>query len=437
MSGRFAGGVLGLGALLVGGVGGATAQEALPVLHATSRVVDVRDGGRLLEGIWRADPSNPLDVYATRRTTRPKTVTFLSDAGTDRDSLSFVIEAGASYDFIVLLDGVDSCRTRILADMQGCRRPDGGESTTVPIEIRGGKLHVQGRINDSEPLDLIFDTGADIHVLYPSGRAKGAGIRLDADILSSGTGGAVERRMSRDNHLEVGALEWDHEPVLFVETQADGADGIVGYPAFEDEIVVIDFDRMTLTVRETLPEDVAEYTRTAMHFQGSLTMVEAGLRAGDAPDRGMFVLDTAGSGALMANREFAALHRLHETLPRLGRSTSRGVGHGSIRNAIVRLPELTLAGFALHDVPMHVELPGAGEGDPPRGTLCMEVLSRFDTILDYARYEAYFRPAAGFDAPFVAPPGGPPRAVLVSAGALVALLAGAAWLRARRRRPAA
>ena len=372
------------------------AEESLPLLHAVSKTVDVRDGGRFLEGVWIADPANPLDVYAARKTARPKTITFLSDV----DSLSFPVEAGRNYDFVILLGDADSCRTRIATAMRGCRRAEAPAPTVVPIAIRHGKLHVEGRINGSGPLDLIFDTGADIHVLYPSGRRKGVEVTFDGSARNTGTGGTVDRRVSRDNHLEVGGLSWDHEPFLYVEKQADAADGIVGYPAFEDEVIEIDYGSMTMTVQETLPAHAADFVRAGMHFQGSLTSVEAGMGLGSARTTGLFVLDTGGAGTLMANRAFAAKHDLYGALPRRGASTSRGVGNGAVHNEVVLLPELTLAGVDLRDVPMHVELPAEGAADPPQGTLCMDVLSRFDTILDYSRYDAYFRPNAGVDAPF-------------------------------------
>ena len=64
------------------------------------------------------------------------------------------------------------------------------------------------------------------------------------------------------------------------------------------------------------------------------------------------------------------------------------------------MPELVLAGFALHDVPIHVELPSSTNPAPPGGVVCMEVLRRFDALLDYPNGQAYFRPNAYFAEPF-------------------------------------
>src|SRR5262245_40745032 len=136
---------------------GDKAQEALPTLRAESRLVDIQDGDRLLKGIWTIDPAVALDVYLARRTSKPKRVTFITDV----DSLSFDVQPGRTYDFVILLKGTQACHTRLSTLRQGCTRTGsdpGAAPATLPVTIREGKVHCQGRINGSEVLDLIFDT---------------------------------------------------------------------------------------------------------------------------------------------------------------------------------------------------------------------------------------------------------------------------------------
>ena len=412
----------------------AWAEEGTPILRAHSRTVDVRDGDRLLRGVWNADPASALDVYDARRTRGGKRVTFISDI----DSLSFEVRPGDRRDFTILLDDRDSCRTRVSA-MAGAERV-GSDSTTdpvtVPIAIRHGKLHLGGTINGSETLDLIFDTGADMNVLYPSALRRGARIRFDGTASNSGTGGTTVRQTSRDNRLEVAGLRWERETILYVEKQADRADGIIGYPAFEDRIVEIDYDRMVLRVHDTLPPH-AGFARTALLPVGSLTAVAADLAGGWNQASGPFILDTGGTGTVMVNQAFATAHGLRGALRRLGTSRSRGVGSGVVRNEVLLLPELSVAGLVLHGVPVHVELPDPGNAAPPGGALCMDVLRRFNTLLDYPAGQAYFKPSATFATPFR--PGifaRPWPAIALGAICLAALAALARSVR-RRARPLA
>ena len=56
---------------------------------------------------------------------------------------------------------------------------------------------------------LIFDTGADTTVLYPSSAKKGARLELDGTSLNFGTGGATTRGTSSDNRsgIDVALLD--------------------------------------------------------------------------------------------------------------------------------------------------------------------------------------------------------------------------------------
>lgn len=408
----------------------AHAAPDLPVLRANSRTLDVRDGDVFLKGDWIADPSVALDTYLARRASAPRRVVFISDL----DSLALDVAPGRTYDFVVVLGGGDTCRTRLSTLAQGAVRTRAGAGPdTIPIAIRHGKLRIRGTVNGSKPLDLIFDTGAEICALYPSARGKGALLQFDGTLLNAGKGGTTRRQTSSDNRLDVAGLRWEREAFVFIERQADQADGIAGYPLFQDKVVELDYERMLMIVHDALPAAGAGHARTALSHFGALPTVEIAFDAGGRKASGQFILDTAGGGSLNANEAFASAQRLAATLPSVGSSTSRGVGPRGIRNRVVLLPTIELAGFVMHDVPIHLEQPGQGNGDPPVGTVNMEVLGRFHTWLDFPGQMAYFAPNAHFAEPFKRRTAGPPPFVLPGLGALALALAVALAWRARKR----
>lgn len=410
----------------------ATARQELPVLAARSATVDVVDGERLLKGAWRVDPSIALDVYAARRTTERKRVKFQSDVG----ELSFDVEPGRTYDFTILLDGKDACRTRISTLKQGYERTDATRANgpdELPMSIEHGKLHVRGRVNGSKELDLILDTGADINALYPSGADAGVELVFDGEAQNAGTGGVTKRRTSSDNRLELGPLRWNHEPFLFIEKQADSADGIVGFDVFDGKVVEFDWERMRLVLHDTLPAHASGFTKTALTYSGPLPAVDVGFGDGEVRASGPFVLDTGGTNTLLANRAFVAAHAFFGGLETLGASSSSGVGSATVRNAVVRVPTLTLAGFPLANVPIHIELPSDGEAAPAGGVVCMDLIRRFDLVLDGENGAAYFRPSSAFSEPFKTWRSGAKTTVLIALfAAAVALWFGVASHRKRR-----
>ncbi|MEQ1892752.1 MAG: retropepsin-like aspartic protease, partial [Planctomycetota bacterium] len=277
------------------------------------------------------------------------------------------------------------------------RRESGTGPVRIPMRIEHGKLHVTGRINGSSELDLIFDTGASVCVLYPSGLEKGASFHGDLTVNNN-----VEsrRQLDLDGEVEVVGLRWHDEPVLFVEKQVDQADGILGYTVFEDKVLEFDYGRGELVVHETLEDRAAGFTSVPMSYVYGLTEVEVGFVDADWEERGAFLLDTGANAALLATSGRLP-SALNARLERLGSGTASGVGPRTTQHAFLRAPELFFAGQRFENVGVHASLEALAESDDPQsGVVGMELLRRFDAFLDYPRARAYFRPNADFARPF-------------------------------------
>jgi hypothetical protein len=361
----------------------ARAKDDLPLVRATSARVDVEDGGRLLRGIWNISPETALDVYEARRSPGERRVTFR----TDIDSISFVVRPGQHYDFAVLLDGKRCCQTRI-----STRREVVTSEDAIPFMLgKDGKIHVTGRFNDSEPLDLLVDLGADSTVVYPSGLAKGVTPRVDGTIENLGTGGVVTRELSNDNRVTLGRLSWEHESLILVEKQSDRADGILGYKLFDGKVITFDHDARRIHVTDRVPENARGWTQLPVQFHGTLPGVTAGFERGGESFTEWVALDTGSNSSVFLDGRAAARHSLHE-MPRIGTSVMRGTGAAIARNEVVLLPKLALGDRVLPDVPLHIEEEGNAGG--LEGHLGMDVLKRFNMAVDLGMDAVYLMPSA-------------------------------------------
>src|SRR6185312_6181749 len=85
------------------------AQQKLPIIKATSRTVDVKDGEVYQKGIWNLSPENKPDIYFALEPVHEKKIIFY----TDMDSISFNVIPDSNYNFIILLNSKDTCYTRI------------------------------------------------------------------------------------------------------------------------------------------------------------------------------------------------------------------------------------------------------------------------------------------------------------------------------------
>jgi hypothetical protein len=82
-------------------------QEKLPIIKATSRKVDIRDGDIFKKGDWNITPEAKPDVYTTA--SKGKAITFY----TDSDSISVKITPATKFDFIILLNDTIKALTEI------------------------------------------------------------------------------------------------------------------------------------------------------------------------------------------------------------------------------------------------------------------------------------------------------------------------------------
>jgi hypothetical protein len=83
------------------------AQAQVPLIRATSDVASTREAGNAKSRPWYISPNLRPDIY--KASTKHAKVSFF----TDLDTITFKIQPGKTYDFIILLNGKDSAFTQI------------------------------------------------------------------------------------------------------------------------------------------------------------------------------------------------------------------------------------------------------------------------------------------------------------------------------------
>ena len=86
----------------------AKAQQKIPLIKANALKARIIEGKDEPRG-WSLDPHVKPDIYTMTKSTTKKSLRFV----TDIDSIQFVLKPGESRDFVVLVNGKDSCYTRV------------------------------------------------------------------------------------------------------------------------------------------------------------------------------------------------------------------------------------------------------------------------------------------------------------------------------------
>ena len=303
-------------------------------------------------------------------------------------------------------------------------RPD-----TIPFKLaKDGKMYIKGSINGSESLNLMFDTGSDRHILSSSGLNK-AKVKFSGTEESVGFGGTATRQNSEGNRLQLGNLVWDSVSLLAID-KADG-DGIIGYTAFDNKIVEIDYNKGLIIIHAALPRIDKDYARLPLHFRGGLSFFQASLITGMKTCTGLFEYDTGSNGSLWINQAYAKEEGLYDIMKKLGNTKSRGMGEHVIRNEKVVLPEMQFGQYSLKNVPIDLEL-ASDKQSLTWGIFGMDILKRFNTIIDYQNDEIYIKLNSLVSDPYRKPFS--PYLIILIIGLLLMGLTGFYFYRKRRRK---
>lgn len=378
------------------------AQAILPVLKTNARSLDVREGHNLYKHYWDVSPGVKKDVYFAHRFKKETTITFYSDI----DSVSFRTVPGQVYNFIILLNNKDTCYTQISTTRESYYKNCIDciiLKDTIPFTVgNDNRVYITGTINNSQPLKFFFDNGADNTILFPSAFSKGVKLKFDDSVANRGTGGIQTRGVSNFNDVQIAKLHWRNEQVMYVEKQIGEGDGTIGYDVFEDKIIELDYEKGLMIIHNAPFKMDKGYTRLAMQLNGgevpsvTCTLINRGKKYTAA-----FLFDMGATGCLFLNQGFLVKNSFYGTMKTIGEAKSTGAGSGAIKTSLAILPEFILGRHTFKDVPVNLESPA--ENDPGTGVLGMDILKRFNTILDYTNNVIYLRPNALANSPYKQP----------------------------------
>lgn len=390
----------------------AGAQPRLPVLRATQPRLSIREGGALYRDVWGVSSAARPDVFVAQPFAGKKRVVFYSD----QDSVAFWVQPRHTYNFVVLVAGQDSAFTQIttfggqkptlVPKLVYTRlRPGAAGPDTIRFQLdKNFGMHVQAQVNGSAPLDFLFDTGAGALVLTAAAARQRVPLRTDGQVLNAGTDGRRAVPTSAGNVLTLAGLRWPQVPLLTIDYAGGAAfDGVLGWVAFENRVVEIDYERRYLVIHAKLPALAATYAPAELRLRNGIPFIKCTLTAGGQASEGWFDLDTGSDGGLVISQGFAATHNLAAGLRRLGTAEASGSAGGVVRQTIVALPRFAVGGYELYQLPLFIN-----EQDPagaaPAENIGSSILKRFNWVLDFQAQRAYLQPNRYLYAPVAGEP---------------------------------
>jgi len=286
----------------------------------------------------------------------------------------------------------------------------------LPFEHYYGLIFLSLRVNGSEPMSFVFDTGASLTFINES-RATALGLTLrDSQRIAGRDGGegSINLAFAKGVAIDLGGARFAPDQVgvtsfAWVEKfLGHPMDGILGGDFIRRYVVEIDYAGKALTLYEPKTYHAGnggENAETlALKMIGLYPCVSARLKLPGREALDVLLgIDTgaAAAGGLILNSPFVTRHKLIESMPKALPGFKGGLS-GESRVMTGRVESLTLGRTAVLNpiVGLSQATKGAGSWAEPNGLIGSEIWRRFRVTLDYSRKQMRLEPNDSLLDPF-------------------------------------
>ncbi len=278
--------------------------------------------------------------------------------------------------------------------------------TKIPFELHGNHIFIKVKLNDSEPLHFIFDTGAASTIIS---QQKAKKLKLDSDgfVTVRSNKGPTIAYYSLDNtftfennvnlnHVRVSQLKLDHLDRILERS----VDGVIGHDLLKHFVVLVNYDRFQLELYDQnsfVP--LANYHQRTFDLIAGRPYIQAALVLDNGEIyKGKFQLDNGSGSAVTLYSPFVDQYNIQNKIGKTDLIYTIGFTGIIDRNYAGRLPAFDVGAFQINNIPIRLNQSyyfkkafKDGIGHIGNG-----LLKRFNIAFDYKNKVSYWKPNDSF-----------------------------------------
>lgn len=277
----------------------------------------------------------------------------------------------------------------------------GQSARRIPFEFVGNHIYLRARVNDSEPLWFLLDSGAAASYLDGQ-RVKSLGLGDQGKSVMSAAISLPGVRLLNQNFSvrSLGFSAYDGHTI----------DGMLGYDFINRLVIEIDYVGRTMNLYEphnykySGSGEIIPLTMLEDDSGGKVPLVRVRIRQpGRAPIEGKLIADLAVRAAILFNTPFVEANKL---LQPPQKTIQAVLGAGAMlresRQPMGRLPNIQLGHFTIKSTVAIFFQDKQGVLASPEfdGVIGSEILRRFKVIVDYSRQQMILEPNRYFSEPY-------------------------------------
>lgn len=361
------------------------AQKKIPIVKSNNQNVTIIEDG-LSKTEWNLNPSIKPDVYQTGKVVKKKNVKLI----TDIDSINVTLRPGEKFDFAILYKGNDSCHTRFQSPKRISFDSKVSKNDTIPFTFtEKNNIEFKVLFNKKDTLNLVFDTGASgFHLTKEQIRKYFNPDGKKENILMSDIS---------DNEFKIGNLVWEHQQIYPTSEVPIGSSGLVGWDLFDGKIIEINYDKNLVIIHNTQPKISRDYQRIDLRFIREHFFITTQLEIGNRKFKNIFLFDSGYQRTVLLDKDLVDEQKYpKDKLPIISKTTLKNSRNEDVHVVTVQNERLRFGKFVLHNTPVQL-LTSSNPLGFKANFLGNEVLKRFNTILDFKKNVAYFKPSKYFE----------------------------------------
>ncbi len=270
--------------------------------------------------------------------------------------------------------------------------------TKIPFELEGNHIFIQLKIEESESLEFVFDTGAGGTVINTT-TAEKLGLIASKTSENTGASGKVITKIIKNNQIRIKTIKLDKidlqsAPLSHLEEKfGRNLDGIIGYDFLKKYVVEINYDDFELVV----------FKAKNFKYQGDGEMVKIDL--GNVPTavfpialkeggyiKEEFILDNGAGLALAFTSPFSKRNNLRSSIGKTYPNNASGFSSNVANVYVGKIHKLKILDYEYANIPASIYNTDVGvfANEVIASVIGNEILKKFNITFDYKRKRSYW-----------------------------------------------
>ena len=279
-----------------------------------------------------------------------------------------------------------------------------GSLAKIPFSLEGNHIFIKVKVNGSEELDFMFDTGMTVAAINTD-IVTNLNLSHYKKIKTGGASGKFDAKRSKNNEINLGGLkltkiDLEEIPLLHLErTIGRDIDGLIGFSLLNKYVVKVNYDSLKL---EIYPTNKFEYTGDGEVIDltvGKLSFIKTQLKIGGNKEvSGEFILDTGAGLALALATPFSQINQIEKKMGRKFTMNVAAYGEDKVTANIGLMNQVQINQFQFKDVPTTIfkNPKGVFSRKFIGGVIGNELLKKFNITFDYKHKKSYWEPNKSF-----------------------------------------